>query len=137
MTPSEVLEFWFGKTAATFEELKPQMMRWFRGGPDMDHEVITRFSSTVEEAFAGGLDAWEATEKGWLALVIVLDQFTRNVLRDVPRMYAGDPRAQRIAVAHIDSGAEAMPFLRDAPPCAWSLGDSRRSRPDVRDIRIE
>ena len=55
--------------------------------------IKNRFSSAIEDAINGKLDSWEETETGCLALIILLDQFTRNVFRDTPRAFAGDERA--------------------------------------------
>ena len=109
--PEDVLKFWFGEPATTPEELRPKMRRWYNGGPEVDAEIIARFSGTVDDAIAGKLGAWKSHPKGWLAELLVLDQFTRNVLRDSPHMYEGDERAQQLAVEALDSGrTRALPI---------------------------
>jgi uncharacterized protein (DUF924 family) len=80
--------------------------RWFAGGADLDREIAGRFGATLEAALAGSLDSWAATPRGRLALVIVLDQFSRSALRDRARMYAGDARAQRLALEAFDAGLD-------------------------------
>ena len=110
-TPESVLRFWFGKPATTPEELGPQLRRWFMGGSEMDAEVRLRFADDVHAAMVGRRDEWLSHPKGWLALILLLDQFTRNVLRDSPRMYDGDARAQALAVDALDSGrTHALPI---------------------------
>ncbi len=110
-TPDDVLQFWFGEPATSFETLKPKMRRWFQGGPEMDAETKQRFGQCVEDAIDGRLDGWLEQPKGWLALVITLDQFTRNVLRDNPRMYAGDVWAQTLALEALEAGrTHALPI---------------------------
>lgn len=107
----EVLQFWFGAPAVSFPEHVAKMQRWFRGGPELDAEATSRFAQTVDDAIAGKLDGWLDHPKGWLALVIVLDQLTRNVLRNSPRMYEGDARAQALAIDGLDSGrTHALPL---------------------------
>ena len=101
-TPEDVLQFWFEPPAAGPANLMAKIQRWFRGGPAMDREVIDRFAPTVEAALAGALDGWADTPRGRLALVIVLDQFTRNLFRNDPRTYAGDERAQALALEAFD-----------------------------------
>lgn len=109
--PQEVLEFWFGEPAETPDELKAKMLRWYRGGREMDEQVTRRFGASVEDAIAGKLPSWLEHPKGWLALIVVLDQFTRNVLRESVRMYAGDARAQALAIEGLDSGkTRALPI---------------------------
>ena len=80
----EILNFWF-------KECKPE--QWFKKNEDFDRKIEKRFSSAIEDAINGKLDSWEETETGCLALIILLDQFTRNVFRDTPRAFAGDERA--------------------------------------------
>ena len=80
----EILNFWF-------KECKPE--QWFKKNEDFDQIIENRFSSVIEDAIAGKLGIWEESETGCLALIILLDQFTRNVFRDTPRAFAGDNRA--------------------------------------------
>ena len=80
----EILNFWF-------KECKPD--QWFKKNEDFDQMIKRRFSGAIEDAIEGKLDSWEETETGCLALIILLDQFTRNVFRDTPRAFAGDERA--------------------------------------------
>ena len=80
----EILNFWF-------KECKPE--QWFKKNEDFDQMIENRFSSAIENAIAGNLGNWEESETGCLALIILLDQFTRNVFRDTPRAFAGDKRA--------------------------------------------
>ena len=80
----DILNFWF-------IECKPK--QWFKKNEDFDQMIEKSFSSAIEDAIEGKLDSWEETETGCLALIILLDQFTRNVFRDTPRAFAGDERA--------------------------------------------
>ena len=125
-TADEVLAYWFGAPATTEAEIMTQVRRWFSGG-DMDAEVRERFGETVQAALAGELDGWADEPRGRLALVILLDQLTRNTLRDDPGMYAGDGKAQRLALDAFDRGLDArlawverlflsMPLLHSEDP---------------------
>jgi uncharacterized protein (DUF924 family) len=112
VAPEDVLEFWFGTPPADESELMAKIRRWFQGGDTVDREVVERFADTVEAAVDGGLEAWASSPRGRLALVILLDQFTRNVFRDTPRMYAGDARAQELALAAFaDRTADRLAFV--------------------------
>ncbi len=102
----DVLDFWFGQPATTPDELMAKIRRWFRGGPELDKEISEGFGDTVRAALEGKLDAWAETVRGRLALVIVLDQFTRNVYRNNAKTYAGDDKAQQLAVAAFDEGLD-------------------------------
>jgi len=92
-TPQAVLAFW---RAAGSD-------KWFTKDAAFDAEIRARFLATYEAAAAGKL-AWEDGPDGTLALVIVLDQFPRNMFRDSARAFAADPLAREIATRAIDRG---------------------------------
>lgn len=87
-TPSDVLEFWFSEHSRAL---------WFEKNAAFDEAIRARFEDTVRAATAGELDHWERTAPGALALVIVLDQFPRNLYRGSARAFAADPRAREVA----------------------------------------
>ena len=84
---SDVLHFW--------REAGPD--KWFEKDDAFDAAICEKFLGTYEAAAAGKLEAWEATAEGALALVIVLDQFPRNMFRGDARTYAADPLARAAA----------------------------------------
>lgn len=104
-TPEEVLEYWFGQPAKTVPDAVRKTKRWFEGGFGLDDEINARFGATVDAAMAGQLDAWASTPRGRLALILVLDQLTRNRFRGRAEMYDADPKAQALALAGLDGGA--------------------------------
>ena len=100
MSPDEVLSFWFPPGLDRDEEThRNAIVRWFRGGTD--DEIRARFVPTLEAAIRGELDGWAATPRGRLALILVLDQFSRSVYKDA-RAYAQDPKAQALAKEAFD-----------------------------------
>jgi len=104
-TIDEVLAFWFGDATATnAAELGAKVKRWYVGGEVEDAAIRERFADDIERALAGELDAWAGTARGRLALILLLDQMTRAVFRGTPRAFAGDPRAQRLAIGMLDAG---------------------------------
>jgi len=98
VTPAEVLAFWFGSTDAVDA-------RWFKRSDAFDREITGRFGAMVEAALAGRLDGWAARPQGALALIVLLDQFTRNMYRGTPAAFAGDAQALVLARQLVDSGA--------------------------------
>jgi uncharacterized protein (DUF924 family) len=111
-SPEEVLEFWFGDAPQDEHELMAGIVRWFRGGDAFDREVVRRFAVAVDAAVRGGFEGWQSTPRGRLALVILLDQLTRNIHRGSPRTYAGDARAQALALeAFADGSAGELGFV--------------------------
>ncbi len=101
----EVLAFWFGPEAKTPTELRAKLQRWYQGGAALDDHIRKKFGALVEQALSGGLDAWAATPRGRIALIILLDQFTRSIFRDSARAFEGDRKAQQLALEALDSVA--------------------------------
>jgi uncharacterized protein (DUF924 family) len=86
--------------------------RWFEPDEAFDAAIRERFATTYESAAAGLLSAWENSPEGALALVIVLDQFPRNMFRHSARAFAADPLARAVAGRAIAKGFDqrvAMP----------------------------
>jgi uncharacterized protein (DUF924 family) len=87
-SPEEVLAFWFGREGeegyGEFREV------WFAKDPDFDREIRGRFEAVYEKAAAGALESWKEEARSSLALIVVLDQFPRNMFRGDARMYATD-----------------------------------------------
>lgn len=92
----QVLDYWFSEYAAGDLAAK-QDKRWFMGGELVDQEIGQRFGHRVELALAGGFKDWESEPESRLALIILLDQFTRNIFRGTTRAYSGDSRAVKLA----------------------------------------
>ena len=78
--------------------------RWFKHDDAFDAAIRERFAATYEDAAAGRLGAWENSPQGALALVIVLDQFPRNMFRHNARAYAADAMARAVAERAIAGG---------------------------------
>jgi uncharacterized protein (DUF924 family) len=98
----DVLAFWFEGDRHLFRE------RWFRTDEKFDTLCRDRFEFTVRAATDGALDNWATTAAGALALVIVLDQFPRNIFRGSHLAYAGDAHARRIAREALAAGFDAQ-----------------------------
>ena len=100
-TPGEILDFWFGREGEEgYGEFREA---WFTKDPEFDREVRDRFEGIYEEAAAGRLVNWKDEAQSCLALIILLDQFPRNMFRGAPKTYATDDKAlaaARHAVEH-------------------------------------
>ncbi len=70
---------------------------WYRVAPSVDEACRSQFGQLVEDAVAGKLSSWEASREGALALLLLLDQFPRNIFRDSARAFSGDPLARAVA----------------------------------------
>lgn len=90
-----VTDFWFAGSAAG--DAASVRRQWFAKDAGFDARIAERFGSLIGQAIDGACDAWGHDAETAPALVIVLDQFTRNVHRDTPAMFAGDARAIEVA----------------------------------------
>src|SRR4051812_14895304 len=97
MTPEDVLSFWLGPPAGDHDSFMQKVRRWFSTDKVLDGEIRTRFGDAVQRARDGGFDEWVKTPRGRLALIVLFDQFTRNLHRGSPRSYENDARAWALA----------------------------------------
>ena len=88
----EVIDFWL-------QEIGPT--GWYVASFGVDEHIRERFGALVDRAKAGELDEWSETPDGALALLILLDQFSRNLHRGKPEAFEADPKARDIARAAI------------------------------------
>jgi len=87
-----VLDFWLGDC----DEQPPdasRVTRWFAADPEVDAAIRDRFGPLVDIALAGGLADWQRAPRERVSLIVLLDQFPRNLFRGDPRSFAGDARA--------------------------------------------
>ncbi len=91
----EVLDFWFG--SADSAELGSRRQIWFAATREFDQEIRQRFSEANRLAAAGALDDLKQTQMGTLALIILLDQFSRNIFRGAAEAFANDSKARMLA----------------------------------------
>jgi len=95
--PQRILEFWFGSEGVERPE-------WFEKNPVFDNEIRDKFAADVVLALEGGHDAMAESQNGCLALIILLDQFPRNLFRDTAAAFAGDKRALSMANEAVRKG---------------------------------
>ena len=110
VTSEDVLDFWFGELDASGCSDEAHAKRWWKKNPAFDEELRQRFGSLYQALADGAHDDWLKAPRGRLAYVVVLDQFSRNMFRDTPRMYAYDPLA--LAAAHGGVATNADKTLR-------------------------
>ncbi len=97
-----VLDFWFGTPDSP--EYGMSRPEWFRKSDAFDEEIRTRFGALHAQALAGALDAWTQTPLGACALIVVLDQFSRNLFRGQAKAFAGDAQALAVARRLVEAG---------------------------------
>lgn len=99
-----VLDAWFG--ARNSVEFGRARKVWFKKNAAFDAALHARFGVLLEEALKDQLASWSETPLGALALIVLLDQFTRNCFRGTPRAFAGDKQALKLAHTLVDTRAE-------------------------------
>ena len=93
-----VLDFWFDGCEQDAPHIDARMDRWFGADHTLDEEIRDRFGDLVTQASAGDLDDWAEDPHGRLALIILLDQFPRNIHRGSADAFEGDRRALKLCV---------------------------------------
>ena len=126
-----ILDFWFGpRDHADFGTSRGF---WFQGGPEFDESVKEAFKRDVDAARGGAYDSWRESPSAALALVILFDQFPRNIYRGDPLAFATDPRARALSTHILDRAWDKdmspveqlfvyLPFEHSE-----DIGDQRRS----------
>ncbi|WP_116367201.1 DUF924 family protein [Parahaliea mediterranea] len=100
----DVIDFWFGELTDAGMPKEDRHGLWFRKDADTDDYIRARYGALVEQALAGQLNAWAEHDRGLVALLLLLDQFPRNLYRNDARAYSGDPQALALAQAFIAAG---------------------------------
>ncbi|MFQ5633743.1 MAG: DUF924 family protein [Gammaproteobacteria bacterium] len=93
-----MLDFWFSGSDLDSPTVDSRMERWFGSDPGLDEEIAERFGELVQRASDGELDDWASEPEGKLALIILLDQFRRNIHRGKPAAFAMDRRALKLCI---------------------------------------
>lgn len=106
-TAQDVLDFWLGDGLERGWCSDKRDELWYGGGPELDGKIRERFGALVKRAIEGDLQEWEARIDTRLALVLLLDQFTRNVYRSQAHAFAGDARAQQLVLQAHANGMDA------------------------------
>lgn len=90
----QIRKFWFADTLEDPARIRARMDFWFAADSARDTDVRKRWNSTVEDAMAGRLDSMGDTATGRMALILLLDQFPRNIFRGSPRAFEKDGRSR-------------------------------------------
>ena len=100
----EILDFWFGSPKSV--DYGKERSFWFTKNPEFDRELSDRFLLDYEQAARGELDYLQDSPLGCLTLVLLLDQFGRNMFRGTPKSFATDAKALSVAKSAVDQGCD-------------------------------
>lgn len=104
-SPESIREFWFGISEDDAQVAAAQSKLWWSKNAAVDSAMRQRFEPSVKQAGRGYLDDWLSEPRSRLALILLADQFTRNIYRNTAQMYALDPLALAWCKYGIDNGA--------------------------------
>ncbi len=111
LEPQDILDFWF------FPEKHPEYgnnrAAWFQKDPHFDGEIIRQFKEGFEKAANGDYLSWTDSIDGCLALILLFDQFSRNMFREDPKAFSADGKARELARHMINRGFyQALPNFK-------------------------
>jgi len=115
-THSTVLDFWFDGALNNSDAAVARVSAWFKQSDDFDAKIAHRFGDLPQAARLGRLNHWLHSSEGTLAMILVLDQFPRNLFRDNPRAFAYDA----FALSHAEKAIEQQ-YDRQLHPLAASF----------------
>ncbi len=102
----EILDFWFGSPSSA--DYGKERSFWFTKKPEFAKQLRDLFLLDYEQAARGELDYLQASPQGYLALILLLDQFGRNIFRGTPKSFATDAKALSVAQSAVERGCEAL-----------------------------
>ena len=103
----DVLDFWFGELNELGCSSPEHRKRWWTKSDAFDEAIKAHFLHDYEAVVAGERESWRNTERGTLAYIIVLDQFSRNMFRGTPEMFTADELAREACREGLDAGFDA------------------------------
>jgi uncharacterized protein (DUF924 family) len=136
MKPKEIIEFWFADALTSPQRVDARVKLWFSHNEEFDREIQRRFGSLPELAARGGLDAWRGEASSALALVLVLDQFPRNLHRRSARAFEFDPLALEVALGSISRGFDEAPHPLQASFFYLPLEHAEEIDPQERAVEL-
>jgi len=103
-TIERILEYWFGGFPDPYSADLTRQKIWFEEGHKYDQEIFIKFGDVYQRAVDGELEHWLETPRGRLAVIILLDQFSRHIHRGYAEAFAQDEKAQAICLEGIGAG---------------------------------
>ena len=103
----DILQFWFGAFPTPYTADKSKSDMWFKNGATYDSEIFINFGVDYDKAINGELDYWIDSYRGRLALIILLDQFSRHIHRGTADAFSQDEKAQALCIDGLGAGDDA------------------------------
>ncbi len=103
----DILEFWFGHFPTPYSGDASKQAMWFKNGAAYDQQIFIQFGVDYDKAVNGELGHWVDSHRGRLALIILLDQFSRHIHRGSAAAFAQDETAQQLCIEGLGAGDDA------------------------------
>ncbi len=100
----QILEFWFGTFPDAYSSDPARRDMWFKNGAAYDQEIFIKFGALYDKATHHQLDHWQEMPRGRLALIILLDQFSRHIHRGYAEAFLQDDKSQQVCLEGIGAG---------------------------------
>ena len=100
----KILEFWFGTFPNAWTGDASRQDMWFKNGAAYDSQIFATFGTDYIRAVDGEFDSWTQSPRGRLALIILLDQFSRHIHRGSAEAFAQDKKSQQLCIDGIGAG---------------------------------
>lgn len=115
LKPKDILDFWFGPLSGDGMPAKEKQAQWFSTSKQTDQWIRRRFQSFVMLASENGLPHWEETPEGRLAMILLLDQFSRNIYRGLELAFSNDRQALALCLDGLNKGMDVnLPLVQRA-----------------------
>lgn len=105
-SPETICEFWFGSSQDDLAVVQQQSKRWWSKNPDVDAAIKARFSDYLPKVMRGELEDWQQSPLGILALILLTDQFSRNMFRGTAEAFAYDAIARSFCKQGLKDGTD-------------------------------
>lgn len=97
-----ILHYWFGRVEETVLPSSNRNRIWFSGSAEVDNEIREKFGADLDKAILGEYEHWDERPRSSLALILLLDQFSRNIHRGTPMAFTQDQKALDVCVRGIE-----------------------------------
>ncbi len=134
-TPEDILAFWFEDAAEDPSKAMQRGAFWFEASAAVDENISRRFSASLGCAARGEFAAWEQTARPCLALVLLLDQFSRNIYRGMAEAFQHDSQALDVASRGVAAGY--LEHLSPVEQCMFILPYEHSEERSVQRAGIE
>ncbi len=101
-----ILDFWFGKSYSSYNVIEKQSSLWWGKNTEIDRDIESRFGESLNHLIAGDLKNWKLFPEGYLAMIILADQFSRSIYRDTAMAFAQDEIALSLTLEGIENGID-------------------------------